>query len=133
MKRKNFKVKLEIDVSSISDTSDSEPLFPLCSLLCSSSFLYDLNAKFCLNRSTVSTLCKATHKQTQRCWMLHVASVYTSCCMLLSQLELLRIVGSCCIRFSHYCHHGGNDSQHCWSNSVGSCCVLLNVAKRLQQ
>ena len=57
-----------------------------------------------------------------------------TCCVRLHTLlpvaELLHIVGSCCIRFSRYCQHGGNDSQNCWSNNVGSCCVRLYVAKR---
>ena len=30
---------------------------------------------------------------SQHCWMLHVASVFTPCCM------LLRVVGSCCAKF----------------------------------
>ena len=38
---------------------------------------------------------------SQHCWMLHVASVCTPCCM------LLRVVGSCCIRL-HTNH------QQCW-------------------
>ena len=29
------------------------------------------------------------------------------------------------------CANGRNNSQHCWPNHVGSCCVRLNVAKRL--
>ena len=25
--------------------------------------------------------------------------------------------------FAHHCQHGCNNSQHCWRNNVGSCCV----------
>ena len=38
------------------------------------------------------------------------------------------IVGSSCIRFAHYCQHARNNSQHCWRNNVGSCCVRLHTA-----
>ena len=27
--------------------------------------------------------------------------------------------------FVHHYQHGGNNSQHCWSNIVGSCCIRL--------
>ena len=27
--------------------------------------------------------------------------------------------------------NGRNNSQHCWSNNIGSCCVPLHVAKRM--
>ena len=44
----------------------------------------------------------------QHCWMLHVASVYTACCMLLCcYWELLH-------PFAHYCQHGSSNSQYCW-------------------
>ena len=36
---------------------------------------------------------KLLANNSQHCWMLHVASVYTPCCM------LLRVVGSCCAKF----------------------------------
>ena len=40
--------------------------------------------------------------------MLHVASVYTACCMLLCcYWELLH-------PFAHYCQHGSSNSQYCW-------------------
>ena len=48
--------------------------------------LYYLNVKLCLNRSTVSALCKVQRKRTQHCWMFHVKSGCTS---------VLRIIGSC--------------------------------------
>ena len=38
------------------------------------------------------------------------------------------IVGSSCILFAHYCQHARNNSQHCWRNNVGSCCVRLHAA-----
>ena len=34
--------------------------------------------------------------------------------------------------FAHYCQHGRNNSQHCWANNVGSCCVRLHVALALE-
>ena len=30
--------------------------------------------------------------------------------------------------FAHHCQHAGNNSQKCWRNSVGSCCVRLHEA-----
>ena len=30
--------------------------------------------------------------------------------------------------FAHHCQHGWNNSQHCWRNNVGSCCVCLHEA-----
>ena len=30
--------------------------------------------------------------------------------------------------FAHHCQHTRNNSQHCWRNSVGSCCVRLHAA-----
>ena len=85
--KKRKKVKLEIDVSSISDTSDSELLLSRSALFFARhpliNWFFYLNAKLCLNRSAVSTLCKATRKRMQHCWMLHIAPVCTPCCMLL--------------------------------------------------
>ena len=44
--------------------------------------------------STISQVtAKSPVQRTQHCWMLHVASVCTPCCMLLS------VVGSCCAKF----------------------------------
>ena len=112
-------------------------------------------------------------KRTQHCWMLHVASICTPCCMLLdvvacccaefetsqtfqpttpnisfvpwSQRTLIthglqRLMG--CILptmhcrsqtcwkllhpFAHHYQHARNNSQHCWCNSVGSCCARLH-------
>ena len=30
--------------------------------------------------------------------------------------------------FAHNCQHARNNSQHCWPNNVGSCCVRLHAA-----
>ena len=30
--------------------------------------------------------------------------------------------------FAHHCQHARNNSQHCWRNNVGSCCVRLFAA-----
>ena len=30
--------------------------------------------------------------------------------------------------FAHHCQHARNNSQHCWRNNVGSCCVCLHTA-----
>ena len=30
--------------------------------------------------------------------------------------------------FPHHCQHARNNSQHCWRNNVGSCCVRLHAA-----
>ena len=29
--------------------------------------------------------------------------------------------------FAHHCQHARNNSQHCWRNNVGSCCVRLHT------
>ena len=29
--------------------------------------------------------------------------------------------------FAHHCQHARNNSQHCWRNNVGSCCVRLHI------
>ena len=29
--------------------------------------------------------------------------------------------------FAHHCQHAPNNSQHCWRNNVGSCCVRLHA------
>ena len=44
-----------------------------------------------------------THCRAQHCW------------------ELLH-------SFAHHCQHARNNSQHCWRNNVGSCCVRLHAA-----
>ena len=58
---------------------------------------------------------------SQRCWMLHVASHCTLCCVLLG------VATSVCTSLptrTQQLH-----SQHCWPNNVESCCcVLLHVA-----
>ena len=64
---------------------------------------------------------KASYKPTQHCWMLHIASVCPTCCMLLG------VVRSCCAEF------GANNSQHfcCFMfaealrNNVGSVCTAF--------
>ena len=87
---------------------------------------------------------KPSCKRTQRCWILHVASVCTPCC---AKFETDRtfchvqtdattpdIFGQKCWEllrpFAHYCQHGRNNSHYCWPNNVGSCCVRLHIALR---
>ena len=61
---------------------------------------------------------------SQYCWMLHVSSVCTPCCMLLG------VVASACT--PGHCQHGRNNSQHFWPNNVGSCGVRVqNEVARL--
>ena len=70
--------------------------------------------------------CKALGKRTQHCWpstpnivgcyLLRPFAHPVACCW-----ELLR-------PFGHHCQHGRNNSQHCWSDKFGSCCVCLHVA-----
>ena len=60
------------------------------------------------NEKAISCVPQAPCKQTQHCWMLHAASVWTPCCMLLPVVSLLRkvwnqsklwsYVGTCCVR-----------------------------------
>ena len=33
--------------------------------------------------------------------------------------------------FAHHCQHARNNSQHCWRDTVGSCCVRLHAALEL--
>ena len=54
----------------------------------------------------------------QHCWMLHVASVCTPCCM------MLEVFASVCTPLQY----GRNNPQHCRCNNVGSCCFRLHVA-----
>ena len=35
--------------------------------------------------------------------------------------------------FAHHCQHVRNNSQHCWRNNVGSCCVCLHAALTFSQ
>ena len=35
--------------------------------------------------------------------------------------------------FVHHCQQGRKNSQDCWPNNVGSCCVRLHVALKLRQ
>ena len=61
---------------------------------------------------------KAACKRTQHCWMSHVASVGTPCCM-------LRVVGSCCAKFET-----GQTFSPVQTDSTlldVTCCVLLGV------
>ena len=39
-----------------------------------------------------------------------------------------KTVGPTLLGIEHHCQKGHNNSQHCWSNIVESCCVLLHVA-----
>ena len=55
--------------------------------------------------------CKAPYKRTQHCWMLHVASVWKSCCI------SLHVVGSCCIRL-----HTAANMEATTPNIVGQQC-----------
>ena len=68
-------------------------------------------------------------KRAQRCWMLHVASVCTPCCILLD------VVACCWAKFEtgqtfSTMQTGAllltNQSQHCCANNVGSCCVRIS-------
>ena len=89
---------------------------------------------FSLVLSPVQTDATLLANNCQHCWMLHVESVCTPCCMLLS------VVGSCCAKFdtgqkfSHVQTDAtllANNSQHCWMLHVESvctpCCMLLSV------
>ena len=55
-------------------------------------------------QSRISCILPTMHCRTPNCW------------------ESLRL-------FVHYCQHGRNNSQHCWANNVGSCCLRLHVAQ----
>ena len=70
-------------------------------------------------------------KNSQHCWILHIASVCTPFCFPKSY-------GSCVLPtmpwrsqlcwellnpFAHHCHHGCNNFQHCRFNKIGGCCA----------
>ena len=55
-------------------------------------------------QSRISCILPTIHCRSQHCW------------------ESLRL-------FVHHCQHGRNNSQHCWANNVGSCCLCLHVAQ----
>ena len=63
-------------------------------------------------RLRLSIVNKASCKRTQHCWMLHVVSDVGRCCTVCTPLQ-----------------YGRNNTQHCWRNNVGSCCISLHVAK----
>ena len=63
-----------------------------------------------------------TVSQLPHCWMLHVASACKSCYMLACCWELLH-------PFAHHCQHQRSNSQHCWGNNVGRCCVWLSYVQ----
>ena len=81
-----------------------------------------------LTRIRVHLRCVQTNatlltNNSQHCWMLHVASVCTPCCMLLDvvaqSLKPVKLLAPC------------KRTQHCWlttPNIVGSCCARLHVA-----
>ena len=89
--------------------------------------------------SSVQTDATLLANNSQHCWMLHVASVCTPCCMLLD------VVACCCAKFETGQtfqpttpnisfvpwlpkHSKTTFRQHCWRNNVGSCCVCLPAA-----
>ena len=80
---------------------------------------------------------------SQYCWMLHVATVCTPCCMSLGVVAsvwtplptrtqqlptlLARQYWELLRPFGHHCQHGRYNSQHCWPDNIGSCCVRLDT------
>ena len=55
-------------------------------------------------QSRISCILPTTHCRSQHCW------------------ESLRL-------FVQHCQHGRNNSQHCWANNVGSCCLRFHVVQ----
>ena len=58
---------------------------------------------------------------SQHCWILHVASLYTLLHFVAIFWELLHL-------FVHLFNTDANNTQHCWHNIVGICCVRLHDA-----
>ena len=95
------------------------------SCLCSARFVFYSRDQNLRASGCVQTDATLLTNISQHCWMLHVASVCTSCCMLLDvvaqSLKPVKLLPSC------------KRTQHCWlttPNIVGSCCARLHVALR---
>ena len=78
----------------------------------------------------------------QQCWIrLHSSSNivgathahyawFTKTCGLYPSHDALQVqnVWELLHPIAHHCQHSRNNSQHCWRNNVGSCCVRLHAA-----
>ena len=64
---------------------------------------------------------KSPVQRTRHCWMLHVPSVYTPCCM------LLLVVWSCCAKFetNNTLHFFCSVTAEAWRKNLGSLCTAL--------
>ena len=121
--------------------------------------------------SPVQTDTTLLANNSQHCWMLHVASISTPCCMLFDVVacwcakfetgqifqpttpnisfvpwspkrsatmldpfaQLFQHCWELLHPFAHHCQHARNNSQHCWRNNVGSCCICLHAALTFSQ
>ena len=73
---------------------------------------------------------KAPCKRTQHCWP--TTPNIVGCYMLRPFAHLVACCWELLHPFAHHCQHGRNNSQHCWPNNVGSCCVRVqNKAARI--
>ena len=81
-------------VNSVSvEDGDGSDLFPIQTTTLLRQVFGCGRLHYSLNLWQYRLINKAPCKRTQHCWMWHVASVCTPCCM------LLRVVGSCCAKF----------------------------------
>ena len=73
---------------------------------------------------------KAPCIPTQHCWP--TTPNIVGCYMLRPFAHLVACCWELLHPLAHHCQHGRNNSQHCWPNNVGSCCVhVRNKAARL--
>ena len=73
---------------------------------------------------------KAPCKRTQHCWP--TTPNIVGCYMLRPFAHLVACCWELFHPLAHHCQHGRNNSQHCWPNNVGTCCVRVqNKAARL--
>ena len=73
---------------------------------------------------------KAPCIRTQHCWP--TTPNIVGCYMLRPFAPLVACCWGLLHPLAHHCQHGRNNSQHCWPNNVGSCCVRVqNKAARL--
>ena len=48
-------------------------------------------------------------------------------------LQVPTLLGVVASVYTGHCQHARNNSQHCWRNNVGSCCVRLHAALVLKE
>ena len=82
-----------------------------------------LRVKLCKAACKLTQHCWPTTNNSQHCWMLHVASVCTPCCMLLDAVaQILKPV-----KLYNSQHFFCSVIAKAWRNNVGSVCTALST------